>query len=646
MATPIIEVRNLIKTFKIEKCYIRALRGVNFSLYPGEFLIIYGPSGCGKSTLLNMLAGLDDYTNGKIYFNGRELSQYQKQELTKYNRQNLGMVFQNYNLIPSISVLENVALPLNFSGVKKKERIRRAKEVIGAVKLSDKMKRYPSELSGGEQQRVSIARAVVYNPGILLVDEPTGNLDEQSGWEAVSLLASLCRKYHRTVLLVTHNSAFFSLADRILYMRNGVIEKEDTVPDKMKIHNVFSGAPVLSNYSPSKYKNNMRLKDMISLAYKHFRYAKSRTFWTILGITIGIAAIILLVSLGFGLQGIATSRLADFDTLQTVSVTEGTQGPKLNDAQIEKIKNLDQVALVSPSITAIASGTLSSTTTSVTVAGYLPSYLEFEQVNLDTGRTFTSDDANEAIVSQTAIKAFDISGSSSLLDKKMTLNIISEDLKSQNLEMTIVGITGEKQLPIVFVPLNTLKKISPDSYSLINVKVKDRKEIERTAEEIDKLGFNTSSTSSLIDQVDKAFLLIEILLGAIGGIAFFVASFGIINTMTISLLERTHEIGIMKALGISSKDIRRLFVNEAGFFGLFGGIFGILTGYAAGQFFNGVVYVLMQKSGESEALVPFVTPWKFAVVILLFSYIIARFAGFYPAWHASKLSPIEALRHG
>jgi len=116
--------------------------------------------------------------------------------------------------------------------------------------------------------------------------------------------------------------------------------------------------------------------------------------------------------------------------------------------------------------------------------------------------------------------------------------------------------------------------------------------------------------------------------------------------MTISLLERTHEIGIMKALGISSKDIRRLFVNEAGFFGLFGGIFGILTGYTAGQFFNGVVYVLMQKSGESEALVPFVTPWKFAVVILLFSYIIARFAGFYPAWHASKLSPIEALRHG
>lgn len=645
MATPVIETKNLVKSFSIGNINIKALRGVSFSLYQGEFLIIYGPSGCGKSTLLNMISGLDEISSGSILINGKGLDQFSMREIIKLRRRGLGMVFQNYNLIPSISVLDNVALPLNFSNISKRERVNRAKEVLKAVNLADKIKRHPSELSGGEQQRVSIARAIVSNPPIILADEPTGNLDEKSGWEVMSILANLCRKYGRTVLLVTHNPAFFSLADRVLFMRNGKIVKQDTVPEKMKVINTQIDIPPLSYYVPSRYKNDMKLRDMIALAYKHFRYAKARTFLTILGITIGISAIILLVSLGFGLQNITTARLAGFDTLQTVNVTAGAQGPKLDNVQIDKIKTIKNVDFVSPTVNFVASGTLMSTTTSVTVTGYSSKYLEFEQVNLENGRTFSSDNASEAIVSTTALKALDIKDSNSVLNQKIKLNLVKGDLRQDSIEMTVVAVTAENTTPVIFVPLDSVMKFSQEGYSALNVKIKDRKEINSVAEQIDELGFNTSSTSDLIEQVDKVFLVIQVILGTIGGIALFVASFGIINTMTISLLERTHEIGIMKALGISARDIKRLFINEAGYFGFFGGILGVILGYLIGQFFNSLIYVLMKKSGETEVLIPFVTPWKFAVIIIIFAILLGRLAGYYPAWRASKLSPLEAFRH-
>jgi len=640
---PLAQIKNLIKTFRLKKNFVRALRGVNFSLYPGEFLIIYGPSGCGKSTLLNMISGLDNPTRGSILIQGQDLRQLKAKDLIKYRRHSIGVVFQNYNLIPSISVLANVTMPLYFSGVPRKERVMRAKEVLRTVNLEDKLKRYPTDLSGGEQQRVAIARAIVANPPIIIADEPTGNLDEKSGWEVISLLSHLNCKYKTTILLVTHNPAYFSVADRILYMKNGRVVKEDLVPEKMRYGGPVPTVPELTNYVASRIKNNMGFRDMLALAFKHFRYAKVRTFLTILGITIGIGAIILLVSLGFGLQNITTTRLADFETLQTISVSQGAQGEKLDDSQIEKIKAISGVELVSPNTNFVASGTLMSTSTSISVTGVNPQYLDFEQIDLTSGRVFTDEKSQEAIVSQTALKSLDINDESSVLNQKIKLSLITEEMQSQDLEMTVCGVTGEKGSPVVYVPLDSVKKISP-VYSSLNVKVKNRKEIGSVAAEIDKLGFQTSSTSQLVDQVDKAFLIIQILLGAVGAIAFFVASFGIINTMTISLLERTHEIGIMKALGISQKDIRRVFINEAGFFGFFGGILGIAFGVFVGQFLNGLVYVLMRQSVGGEALVPFVTPWKFALFVLIFSVLIARLAGYYPAIRATKLSPLESLR--
>jgi len=646
MKTPVIEVRNLVKGFKVGKSYIKALQGVNFSLYPGEFLIIYGPSGCGKSTLLNMLARLDDYDSGEVLIRGENLKNLKGLDLVKHRRSSIGMVFQNFNLIPSLSVLDNVALPLTFSGLPKRERERRAVEILTAVGLKERMYYYPFELSGGEQQRVAIARALVSNPWILLVDEPTGNLDEKSGWEVISLLSELNRKYKRTILLVTHNPAYFSVADRILYMKDGKIEKEDIVPEKMKFQPASERPTALSYFIASKIRNHMRIKDVIKLAYKHFRFARSRSFLTVLGIVIGISAIILLVSLGIGLQKITASRLADFTALQTINVSTSSQTAKLDKDAVEKIKKIENVEMVSPLINLVGSGTLMGTTTAVSVTGLVPSNLKFEQVEMAEGRTFSEDNASEAIVSKSALKAFAINDQDKVLNSQLGLElVVSEEKPPINLKLNVVGISGEKATPEIYVPISVLDRATQGGYTSLNVKVKDRKKIKETKTKIEEMGFGASSASELIDQVDKVFLIIQIVLGAIGAIGFFVASFGIVNTMTISLLERTREIGIMKALGISNRDIRRIFVFESMLFGLFGGIFGVSFGYLVGQGFNGLIHLLMQKSGEAEVLNPFVTPLKFAITVIFFSVAVAWAAGFYPAFRASRLSPLDALRH-
>lgn len=645
MKTPVIEVRNLVKNFKVGRVIVRALRGVNFSLYPGEFLIIYGPSGCGKSTLLNMIAKLDDYDSGDIFIRGENIKNLKSLDLIKHRRSAIGMVFQDFNLIPSLSVLENVALPLTFSGIPKKERQKRAADVLETVGLRDKMNQMPYELSGGEQQRVAIARALALNPWILLVDEPTGNLDEKSGWEVIMVLSELCRRYKRTILLVTHNSAYFCVADRILHMRDGKIEREEIVPEKMKLKRETEEKSTLHYFIPSKIRNHMRITDVIRLAYKHFRYARSRSFLTVLGIVIGVAAIVLLVSLGIGLQKITTSRLANFEALQTISVAPpSSQTVKLDKTQVENIKKIEGVKTVSPLINMIGSGTLLGTTTSVTVTGIQPSNLKTKQVGLLQGRGFSEDDAKEAVVSKSALKAFGLDDGSQVLNQKLKLDILVEQMKSISLEVTVVGISDEKATPEIYLPISLLNKASPDAYTSLDVVVEDRKEVGVVKNKIEELGFQASSAKELIDQVDRTFLIIQAILGLIGAIGFFVASFGIVNTMTISLLEKTREIGVMKALGISNKDIKRVFVFEAILFGFLGGVFGILLGYLIGQGINGLIYFLMQKGGENGSLTLFVTPWKFALVVLFFSIAVAWAAGVYPAFRASKLSPLEALR--
>lgn len=233
---PVIKVVNVGKKFELGKITVDALESVNLEIYSGEFVMFFGPSGCGKSTLMSMIACLQPPTTGKIYVRGEDITGLNDDQLAAHRRTKIGMVFQAFNLISSMNVVENIALPLTFARINKARRMSRAENLLETVGMSEYKKHTPAELSGGQQQRIALARSLVANPWIVLADEPTGNLDSKSADEVMRLLISLNRKSKRTVILITHNPDYLVYADRVFHMRDGrLVDVEVNANAKMEV---------------------------------------------------------------------------------------------------------------------------------------------------------------------------------------------------------------------------------------------------------------------------------------------------------------------------------------------------------------------------------------------------------------------------
>ena len=225
-----LRTENLRKVFSTDVVETHALNGVDINIHDGEFVAIMGPSGCGKSTLLNILGMLDTPTAGTYWLDGREVSQLKEDDRTAYRRGKIGFVFQSFNLIEELNVTENVGLPLGYLGIKGEERRKRVEETLERMGISHRAGHYPNQLSGGQQQRVAIARAVVCKPGLILADEPTGNLDSKNGIEVMELLRELNRE-GTTVVMVTHSQRDASYADRVINLFDGQIV--DSLAERM-----------------------------------------------------------------------------------------------------------------------------------------------------------------------------------------------------------------------------------------------------------------------------------------------------------------------------------------------------------------------------------------------------------------------------
>lgn len=222
MAERILEIRNLKKYYGRGESQVKALDGVSFDVYRGEMLVLLGNSGCGKSTLLNIIGGMDSPTEGEVLLNGEDITKYKDKELTRYRKEKIGFIFQFYNLLPDLTALENVRMSLL-----KKDEGHLGEKALEAVGLgANKGKQYPSQMSGGEQQRVSIARALVKGADIILCDEPTGALDDKTGRKILELLQEIVREKGQTLLIVTHTTPIADMANRVITLRNGKIEKE------------------------------------------------------------------------------------------------------------------------------------------------------------------------------------------------------------------------------------------------------------------------------------------------------------------------------------------------------------------------------------------------------------------------------------
>lgn len=219
-----VEFKNVTRFFTMGSNVIKAADGVDFTIEEGEFCVIVGPSGAGKTTVLNMLGGMDGVTGGEIYVDGTKISSYNEKQLTLYRRYDVGFVFQFYNLIQNLTALENVEIASEIC----KDPLD-AKKTLEQVGLAERMNNFPAQLSGGEQQRVSIARAIAKNPKLLLCDEPTGALDYETGKNILKLLHDVCRENKKTVIVITHNQAITRMADRVIHIKNGKVSSEETV---------------------------------------------------------------------------------------------------------------------------------------------------------------------------------------------------------------------------------------------------------------------------------------------------------------------------------------------------------------------------------------------------------------------------------
>lgn len=232
---PVITVKNLYKIYKVGSNKVRALNGVDFTVYEGEFCAIVGTSGSGKSTLLNMMAGLEKPTKGEIVIAGHHIEKMNENKLVQFRRKNVGFIFQSFNLMGTMNALENVALPLSFRGIPKELRLKKAMKMLKLVGLKEHAMHKPNQMSGGQQQRVGMARALVVNPKIMFADEPTGNLDSKTSKEMMELMRRVVNEQKKTLVMVTHDDSLAAIADKIIRIMDGkIISIEDKVSGGFK----------------------------------------------------------------------------------------------------------------------------------------------------------------------------------------------------------------------------------------------------------------------------------------------------------------------------------------------------------------------------------------------------------------------------
>lgn len=399
----------------------------------------------------------------------------------------------------------------------------------------------------------------------------------------------------------------------------------------------------------------MRGIDVIRLSTRNFRSNKLRTFLTILAVSVATAAILFLVSFGYGLQLLTIQSIANSATVATVDVIPLSQKSliKLDELAIERIKKVPNVLTVAPELDLEAQAKVTSIGSTV-VHAITPRYFELADIRLAKGAIFADKETHKAVVSTGFLAQFSLASSETVLGKAFGLTYkigtgeeTAERQKSVDdpKQFTIVGVVSDDDVSYLFVPLADVQELVKEvPYANFKVLVNDRENVLEVKDSINALGYDASAPLETLKQLDQVFAIVQITLGALGIIALIISSIGMFNTMTISLLERTREIGIMRALGADRLDIWKLFLSEATMIGFFGGIAGVLLGTGLSYMANSALNFLAALYGGQEVTIFYSPPW-FVIAIIIFSTIVGTITGFYPARRASQLNPLKALRY-
>jgi len=401
----------------------------------------------------------------------------------------------------------------------------------------------------------------------------------------------------------------------------------------------------------------MRIIDLFKLSTRMFKTRLVRTFLTILGVGVGIGAVLFLVSLGYGLQNTLLQRITTNEALSNVTVSNPTSSKTLylNDKRTKEFLKIKNVKDVSPLASFSSQVTINDLTGNIVLNGIDSSYFKYAGVRIIEGEEFSEQEENSVIISESALKLFNVKEPKKALGKEVEFQLfITKDGKEETEMIEIVniegkykikGITDGMEASMVYFPLEVLKNyITIKKYDSAQIKVSSSDYIEEVKNELIDKGFTVFSLSETVDEVNKVFQIIQIVLGLFGAIALIVSSIGMANTMTVTLLERINEIGTMKSIGASDRDVGLIFLGESIIMGFLGGLSGIIIGIIGGELFNfGINFLASNFDGEKIDL--FLSPWWFMGIIIGFSTIIGFITGIFPARHASKLNPLEALRY-
>jgi macrolide transport system ATP-binding/permease protein len=693
----VIRVENVTRTFVVGDVKVEALRGVNLTVQPGEFIAIMGSSGSGKSTLMNILGCLDRPNSGQYFLEGVDVAALREQDLARIRSERLGFVFQSFNLLARTSALENVSLPLYYAAAGPKgraERYARAREALKLLGLGDRERNTPGQLSGGQQQRVAIARALINAPSLLLADEPTGNLDTRTSHEIMETLRSLNRKQQVTIILVTHEADIAAYADRVVTMRDGRVVADERV--SRPAGGIVAELARAAVWRPAAAAPMIPTGGFLAFALMILAAAaqaigrnKMRSALTMLGVFIGVAALIVMVNVGNGASAAVRKQIESLGTnvvvvlpgaLTTGGIRAGFgSATTLTVADARAIRREDpavaQVGYVIRQSGQVQYGGQNWTTM---IQGVSTNYPVVTNWQIAAGRGITAEDESKAnlvvVIGRTVYQQLFNSGENPIgafiLVKSVPLQVIGvlvpkgqsvfgtdqDDLVMAPFTTAERKVLGVAAPTAQQTPLNWPYLPWPNPYNLqarltgyanqIYVQAVSQPLVQTAIHQLSETlirrhrikpgalkDFDVRNLSQFVETAESSSRIMALLLASVASISLIVGGIGIMNILLVSVTERTREIGLRMAIGARRLHVLLQFLAEAIFLSVSGGLAGIVLGVAL--------------SAVLSSLFHWAAPVSLTATVggFLFAAAVGVFFGFYPARKAASLDPIDALRY-
>jgi len=675
----IVRLENIRKTYQIGPVVVDALQGLSLTIEAGEYVSIMGPSGCGKSTLLNVLGCLDRPTSGQYFLGEEDVSRMDDDTLSAIRGARLGFVFQSYNLIQQLTVVENIEIPLYYRGCPERQSHTLALEMVERVGLGTRRRHRPAELSGGQQQRAAIARALVNDPLILLADEPTGNLDSASGVEILKLFDEL-HEQGKTLIIVTHDPNVSRHARRVICLRDGQIESDVQQPGPTVVSPAAPRRPGSRRVSRLGRLGLARLGRTVRLGIKSLWQHRLRSLLTALGIVFGVCSVIAMLAIGEGASYEAQEQIKNLGSqniiLRSVKPPEERKVSQQSGQYLLvyglTYADLRAIQQTIPGVVVVVPGRIIreyvwniSRRVDSEIVGTVPWYPQMRNHRVAQGRFFSDAEVERksnvcVLGAETAQELFplDVPLGRTVRVGNSYYHVIgvmehrSKAAEENELAESTSAAVGSR----IYLPLETISahygdiivkertgSVEFEQVVLheVTVKVDQRDQVVNVSLAVKclldrkhkKADYRMIVPLELLKRAEETKRIFSIVLGSIAAISLLVGGIGIMNIMLASVTERTREIGIRRALGAKRRHIVAQFLVETVLLSGVGGIIGVIVGVTIPHFVT--VFAHM------KTIVTFWSP----LVAFTISAVVGVVFGLYPALRAAHMNPVEALRH-